>query len=133
MPKKELKGIQGWLLVYVIFLFFRLLLNIFIFITLFDLRLLVAIEVILIGIALTSIFMKSSYTKIINIGYWVVSVLLTIIANLDVISSGVIDDRAYGAGAVIGSIAMSTVWILYFVYSKRVKDTFKTKPKRSKK
>ncbi|MBU1122374.1 MAG: DUF2569 family protein [Candidatus Omnitrophica bacterium] len=124
MSKKNLKGIRGWLLLYTIFISFRLFLGISTLIVFLKLNITTIIETLLIAIALISILIKSHYAKKINIGYLLMSIILAIFAYLDMIISDTLQDRANAVGAVFGAIVFSIVWILYLINSKRVKNTF---------
>ena len=123
MPKNNLKGIRGWLLLYVIFISFRLLFGIFVFLVYQEINPILIIEVLLVAFALFSIFAKF-HTKKINIGYLLIAVITTISAYFDDITSNVMEERAYGVGAVMGSVVISVIWIVYWINSKRVKNTF---------
>ncbi len=123
MPKANLKGIWGWLLFYVVFLLVRLIFAISIFLIYQQMDIILITEFLLVALALLSIFIKY-YPKQINIAYLSIAIITTIIAYYDTITSDVIDERAKGVGAVMGSAVVSILWILYWINSKRVKNTF---------
>ncbi len=122
--KNKPKGILGWLLVYVIFLSFRLLLavSLLLILQIFDIYLI--LEIILVGIALFLIITKSKNAIKFNIAYLIIEVVILIIQNASKIAGSIQLDRANGVGAVMGALVFSIIWILYWIKSKRVKNTF---------
>ena len=123
MPKSTLKGIKGWLLFYVIFLSFRLIVIISILLIYQKVYPIILIEAVFVVLALLSIFIKY-YPKQVNIIYLLLSIITTIIVNANGIRSDVIEDRAGSVGAIMGATVVSVIFILYWIKSKRINNTF---------
>ena len=125
MPKEKIKGIGGWLLIPIIGLFITLLIILYDLLSLnsifefsfytglitFFLDMIILILAI---VALFSIFNKKKYTPQIMISVYTVNIMISLSLAF------LIEDFSIMWSPIIGV----SIWIPYFIYSKRVKNTF---------
>jgi len=123
MAGKKLKGIKGWLLCYILFLSFRLILDISLVIIFQVFNILLAIEVFMLILALITMIFKLPKAKIINLTYLIISAILAVFVNFNKLISDNIQDRTNGISSIIGATIASILLIIYLINSKRVRNT----------
>ena len=124
MSNKKLKGIGGWLILPIIGLFISIPILLYDLLSAnavyefnFYMGILSFLDIallILVVIALFSIFNKKRYAPQIMISFYVANLIIQLVISY------LVDDYEGILSPIIGCV----VWIPYFLYSKRVKNTF---------
>jgi hypothetical protein len=124
MPQEKIKGIGGWLILPIIGLFISLPVLLYDLLSTnamyefsFYIGLVSFLDVILLGFviyALFSIFNKKKRTLQIMISFYIINIIIQLVLAF------LIEDFSRIIQPVIGGL----IWIPYFIYSKRVRNTF---------
>lgn len=124
MSKEKIKGLGGWLILPIIGLFISIPVLLYDLLSTnalyefdFYIGLLSLLDIILLAwviIALFSIFNKKRYAPQIMISFYIANIVIQLVIAF------LIDDYSGVAVPIIGG----AIWIPYFIYSERVKNTF---------